>query len=283
MVRPPRRAQELHLELRRADEDLTQRLGRSPTIAELATEVDASEDHVLEALEAGVAHQATSLDSAPGASLDDEGRSLGDRVLGRGERGFEDVDQQQVVAELLDGLPEREREVIRLRFFENLTQPEIAERMGVSQSYLSRIIRRTLVDLRDSTHRGRHPRLTPVAWPGRGPRPLPGAEPPDWGLRWGRSHIVSGIGPEIIIVAVVLLLVFGSKKIPELARVSARREPSSRRARTRVPTRSPTRRSSRRSWARGGGLEPPISGPEPLVLPITPPPKVASPNRGTAL
>jgi RNA polymerase sigma-B factor len=149
MVRPPRRAQELHLELRRADEDLTQRLGRSPTIAELAAEVDATEDHVLEALEAGIAHQATSLDSPPGAASDDEGRSLGDRVLGRRERGFDDIDRQQVVADLLEGLPEREREVIRLRFFENLTQPEIAERMGVSQSYLSRIIRRTLVDLRD--------------------------------------------------------------------------------------------------------------------------------------
>src|SRR3954468_16509856 len=65
-VRPPRRAQELHLELRRADEDLTQRLGRSPTLTELAAEVGESEDHVLEALEAGVAHQATSLDQPQG-------------------------------------------------------------------------------------------------------------------------------------------------------------------------------------------------------------------------
>ena len=67
-VRPPRRAQELHLELRRTDEELAHKLGRSPTIAELArAPLDVSEDHVLEALEAGVAHQATSLDQpAPG-------------------------------------------------------------------------------------------------------------------------------------------------------------------------------------------------------------------------
>jgi RNA polymerase sigma-B factor len=149
MVRPPRRAQELHLELRRADEELSQRLGRSPTIAELAAEVDATEDHVLEALEAGVAHQATSLDQPQGGNGEDDARSVGDRVLVGPDRGFGDVERQQVVAELLEGLPEREREVIRLRFFENLTQPEIADRMGVSQSYLSRIIRRTLVDLRD--------------------------------------------------------------------------------------------------------------------------------------
>jgi len=149
MVRPPRRAQELHLELRRADEDLSQRLGRSPTIAELAAEVDATEDHVLEALEAGVAHQATSLDQPQGGNGDDDARSVGDRVLVDRERGFGDIERQQVVAGLLEGLPEREREVIRLRFFENMTQPEIAARMGVSQSYLSRIIRRTLVDLRD--------------------------------------------------------------------------------------------------------------------------------------
>jgi len=145
-VRPPRRAQELHLQLRRADEELTHRLGRAPTMAELAVEVDASEDHVIEALEAGVARQATSTDQPMGTDAD--AGALGDRILGVGDAGYDDVDQQIVVRQLLDTLPDREREVIRLRFFENLTQPEIAERMGVSQSYLSRIIRRTLVDLR---------------------------------------------------------------------------------------------------------------------------------------
>jgi len=146
-VRPPRRAQELHLALRRADEEALQRLGRTPTIAELAAEVDASVDHVLEALEAGTAHRAASLDQPQGA--DDESGAIGDRLLGVGERGYVDIDQQLVVRQLLAGLPEREREIMRLRFFDNLSQPEIAARVGVSQSYLSRVIRRTLVDLRD--------------------------------------------------------------------------------------------------------------------------------------
>jgi RNA polymerase sigma-B factor len=146
MVRPPRRAQELHLELRRADDDLRQQLGRSPTIDELARAVDETIDHVLEALEAGVAHEATSLDQPQGVDADSP--SLGDRVLGDRERGFIDVEQRMLVEDLLEGLSERDREVIRLRFFENRTQPEIAQQLGVSQSYLSRIIRRVLVDLR---------------------------------------------------------------------------------------------------------------------------------------
>jgi RNA polymerase sigma-B factor len=145
-VRPPRRAQELHLALRRADDDLTQRLKRTPTVAELAAELGETVDHVLEALEAGSAHQATSLDQ-PQTTGEDAG-TIGDRLLGTSERGFVDVDQQMIVEELLASLPPREREVMHLRFFENLSQPEIAIRMDMSQSYLSRIIRRTLVDLR---------------------------------------------------------------------------------------------------------------------------------------
>jgi RNA polymerase sigma-B factor len=145
-VRPPRRAQELHLELRRADEELTQKLGRSPTIAELATTLGVSEDHVLEAVEAGVAHQAASLDSAP--SNDDDGTTRADRVLGQSETGYGQVDHELIVRELLEELPDRERAIVYMRFFENMTQPEIAERVGVSQSYLSRILRKTLLDLR---------------------------------------------------------------------------------------------------------------------------------------
>jgi RNA polymerase sigma-B factor len=145
-VRPPRRAQELHLELRRTDEELTHQLGRSPTIAELAGALDVSEDHVLEALEAGVAHQATSLDQpAPG---DDDGAPRSERLLSSTDTGFGRVDSEIIVRELIADLPERERTIVYLRFFENLTQPEIAERVGVSQSYLSRILRRTLIDLK---------------------------------------------------------------------------------------------------------------------------------------
>jgi RNA polymerase sigma-B factor len=126
-VRPPRRAQELHLELRRTDEELTHQLGRSPTIAELAW-------------------WATSLDQpAPG---DDDGAPRSERLLSSTDTGFGRVDSEIIVRELIADLPERERTIVYLRFFENLTQPEIAERVGVSQSYLSRILRRTLIDLK---------------------------------------------------------------------------------------------------------------------------------------
>jgi RNA polymerase sigma-B factor len=105
-----------------------------------------SEDHVLEALEAGVAHQATSLDQpAPG---DEDGGPRSDRLLASIDTGYTQVDREMIVTELIADLPERERTIIYLRFFENLTQPEIAERVGVSQSYLSRILRKTLVELR---------------------------------------------------------------------------------------------------------------------------------------
>ena len=147
-VRPPRRAQELHLALRKTDEELTQRLGRSPTVAELARELDESVDHVLEALEAGVAHQATSIDQSPVGDESDANRRS-ERMLAKNETGFAHVDRRLVIAELLEGLPERDRQVIEMRFFQNRTQEEIATEIGVSQSYLSRILRRVLLDLRE--------------------------------------------------------------------------------------------------------------------------------------
>lgn len=146
-IRPPRRVQELHLALRRAQEELAQTQGRSPTVRELARHCEVTQDEVLEALEASGAHQAASLDR-PRATDDDAAGSLGDRVLTADERGFDHVDQRELVQGLLAELPDRDRQIIEMRFFENLTQPEIAQRVGVSQSYLSRVLRRTLVDLR---------------------------------------------------------------------------------------------------------------------------------------
>ena len=145
-VRPPRRAQELHLELRRADEELTHELGRSPTMAELARALGSARTTCWRRWRPGVAHQATSLDQpAPG---DEDGAPRSDRLLATTDSGYLQVDHQIIVRELVADLPERERTIIYLRFFENLTQPEIAERVGVSQSYLSRVLRRTLLDLR---------------------------------------------------------------------------------------------------------------------------------------
>jgi RNA polymerase sigma-B factor len=142
-VRPPRALQELHLDLRRADEELTQELGRKPRLAELAGRLGVDEESVLEALEAGVAHHAASLD----APLDESTRTPSDQ-LGSRDPGFEHTDGRLLVEDLLASLPEREQEILRLRFYDNLSQEEIAERIGVSQSYLSRLLRRTLLDLR---------------------------------------------------------------------------------------------------------------------------------------
>lgn len=143
-VRPPRQAQELHLVIRRSEETLAQRLGRSPTVAELARDIGEDEDHILEAMEAGMAHEAASLDAPP----------PGDRTdapwltLGQAEVGYAQVDLEIVMQGLLQELGDRERRVVYLRFYENRTQSEIAAEVGVSQSYLSRILRNVFVELR---------------------------------------------------------------------------------------------------------------------------------------
>lgn len=145
-VRPPRRSQELHLRLRRVGEELSQRLGRPPTVAELADEAGVRSEAVLEAIEAGQARSATGLD-APGRS-GTEDSSLS-RLLGAIDPGYSAVDERQELDAALAGLDDRERQVLRLRYMEELSQPEIAERIGVSQSYVSRLLRTSLARLRD--------------------------------------------------------------------------------------------------------------------------------------
>jgi RNA polymerase sigma-B factor len=144
-VRPPRAAQERYLALRRREEELTHSLGRAPTIAELAAALDATPDEVLEALEAGGARSAGAI-----TRTDDDGAEVeSNDLLGVGELGFGHAEDQMIVAELLERLDPRSRQVIELRFFERLGQDEIAQRIGVSQSYLSRLLRKILADLRE--------------------------------------------------------------------------------------------------------------------------------------
>lgn len=143
-VRPPRAAQERHLALRKREEELTHKLGRAPTITELSHALDATVEEVLEAVEAGGAR------TAGGITRTNEDGSVvdADDLLSVADLGYGLTDDRLLVAELLDQLDERSREVIRLRFFERLGQDEIAQRIGVSQSYLSRLLRKILVDLR---------------------------------------------------------------------------------------------------------------------------------------
>lgn len=147
-VRAPRRIQELYLSLAQTVEDLSQRLGRAPTVAELAAETMSSEEEVLEALEAGHAYRSASLDS-PGP----EGETLGNR-LGTEDSEFDKAIDRSVLLPYLEALPERERLIVQLRFIEDLTQSEIATRIGLSQMHVSRLLTRSLSTLRTAIDTG---------------------------------------------------------------------------------------------------------------------------------
>jgi len=145
-VRVPRDLQELALKVDRKVSDLSRELHRSPSVAELSEAVGVTEEQVLEALEASSAYRATSFD-APRGSEDDAGDTLGDQ-LGTQEQGFGLAEDRATLSRLLGTVTAREREVLRLRFEEDLTQAEIGERIGVSQMQVSRIIRQSLSRLR---------------------------------------------------------------------------------------------------------------------------------------
>jgi RNA polymerase sigma-B factor len=145
-VRAPRRMQELYLRLGKVVSSLGQELGRSPTIGELAAETEVSEEEVLEALEAGQAYRFASLD-APVGGDEGEGESLGSR-LGNDDPGLVDAERRATLSPLLSQLPPREQMILHLRFFEGLTQSEIAARLGISQMHVSRLLARSMAQLR---------------------------------------------------------------------------------------------------------------------------------------
>jgi RNA polymerase sigma-B factor len=140
----PRRLKELNLKLTRLLDELTADLGRSPTIAELATLAGVEEEEVIDALESSQAYTARSLST----STDDD--SDGDllETLGADERGYTDVEDSSLVVSGLGGLDERERRIVELRFFEGLTQSQIAAEIGISQMHVSRLLRRALESMR---------------------------------------------------------------------------------------------------------------------------------------
>jgi RNA polymerase sigma-B factor len=148
-VRVPRPIQELSVRVTRAVGTLTQELGRSPTVGEIAGRVDASEEHVLEAIDASRAYAADSLDAQ---GDDDEAPSPLDR-LGAHDDRFESLDSWQSLAPLIRDLPERERAILYLRFFQERTQSEIARELGISQMHVSRLLARSLSSLRAAAAR----------------------------------------------------------------------------------------------------------------------------------
>ncbi|MFP5326964.1 MAG: SigB/SigF/SigG family RNA polymerase sigma factor, partial [Acidimicrobiia bacterium] len=141
-VRVPRRLQETYLRVAAAIDDLTVTLGRSPTVAEIADATDRTEEAVLDALSVRHAHMVASLD----APVDEEGRTRGDMLSSDG--GLATVEQRQLLSPLVDRLAERERRILDLRFVHDLTQAEIATRLGLSQMHVSRLLNRTLHQLR---------------------------------------------------------------------------------------------------------------------------------------
>jgi len=143
-VRVPRRVQELHLRLGSVVGILSQELGRSPTIGEIAHSAAVSEEEVLEAIEAGHAYRFTSLDAPAG---NDDEMSLS-AELGTEDQGLIDSEHRVTLSPLIAQFPPRERMILHLRFFEGLTQSEIAARLGISQMHVSRLLARALAQLR---------------------------------------------------------------------------------------------------------------------------------------
>ncbi len=144
-VRAPRRMQELYLRLGKVVATLSQELGRSPTIQELATEAQVSEEEVLEALEAGQAYRFSSLDAPSPAEEDGDNMAS---YLGKDDSGLVDAEHRAALSPLISSLPPREQMILHLRFFEGMTQSEIAGRLGISQMHVSRLLARSLAQLR---------------------------------------------------------------------------------------------------------------------------------------
>jgi RNA polymerase sigma-B factor len=145
-IRVPRRLQEMKLSLTKATAELSQRNGRAPTVAELATYLELSEDEGLEGLESANAYAAISLD-APDIA-DDDSTAVSDS-LGALDDALEGVVYRESLKPLLEKLPPREKTILMKRFFGNLTQSQIAADLGISQMHVSRLLARTLAQLRE--------------------------------------------------------------------------------------------------------------------------------------
>lgn len=146
VVRVPRSAKELHLLVRRASDELAQMNGRSASVEEIARHLDIDRDDVLRGLSATAAYDVGSLDNST-----DDGFVTNDRstAISAEEAGFGQAIDSQAVERLLVRLPEREREIVRLTFFEDRSQAEIADMLGISQMHVSRLLRRSLEMMRE--------------------------------------------------------------------------------------------------------------------------------------
>ena len=163
-VRVPRRLQELKLSLTKAIGDLAQREGRAPTVSELAAHLQMSEEEVLEGLESANAYSTVSLDAPD--SGDEDAPAVADS-LGMVDDALEGVEYRESLKPLLERLPPREKKILLLRFFGNMTQSQIAAELGISQMHVSRLLARTLAQLREG--------LTIDDLPAAAQTPVPGS------------------------------------------------------------------------------------------------------------
>ncbi|GAA4785415.1 RNA polymerase sigma factor SigF [Actinomycetospora chlora] len=145
-MRVPRRLKDLNVTLSSAMSQMSQTLGRAPNATELAEHLGIGKEEVLEALEASNAYRSGSLDEM---LVDDPDSGTVSDLLGEADGALEQVEYQQSLAPLLEKLPQRERTIIMLRFFKNMTQSQIAEQVGISQMHVSRLLAKTLAQLRD--------------------------------------------------------------------------------------------------------------------------------------
>ena len=148
-VRVPRGLQELNVQLSKLVEQLTVQLSRSPTIPELAKAAGVEEEEVLEALESGRAYSSLSLSQGSGGGDDDDDLDPLES-LGTEEHQYEVSEDRAVLAPGFAVLDDRERTILHLRFFEGLTQSQIAQQVGISQMHVSRLIRRSLEKIRET-------------------------------------------------------------------------------------------------------------------------------------
>ncbi|MGQ4444719.1 RNA polymerase sigma factor SigF [Streptomyces violaceoruber] len=148
-VHVPRRLQELRVELARAREELSTRLDREPTVAELATLMNIGEDQVIEGQIASNGYNSSSLDAALTGDGPENGESVLADFIGVEEDGLRLVEDFHSLAPLMAELSERDRQIIHLRFVEEATQAEIGERLGCSQMHVSRLIKRIITRLRE--------------------------------------------------------------------------------------------------------------------------------------
>lgn len=144
-VKVPRRLKELHLRLGAATAELSQKLGRAPTASELAAELEMDRQEVVEGLVAGSSYNTLSIDSGGG---DEKAPAIVD-TLGDNDLSLVQIENREALRPLLAALPDRERAVLLLRFSESLTQTQIAERVGISQMHVSRLLAKSLARLRD--------------------------------------------------------------------------------------------------------------------------------------